>query len=60
MSKDLMFGLFLCGSLGRERTQTLKETFDLLLHTHFVGSGSVKEEVSSNFRRTTRPDCRVA
>jgi hypothetical protein len=41
-----------------ERTQSVGETLDLL-HTHFPGSGAVKE-ASFNFSRTTRLDWQVA
>jgi hypothetical protein len=43
-----------------QHTQTEGETLDLLLHTHFPGSGAVKEEVLPTFSRTMRLDWQVA
>jgi hypothetical protein len=52
LSKDpkVRLGSLVAPSGGR--TQTEGETLDLLLHTHFPGSGAVEEEVISTFRRT--------
>jgi hypothetical protein len=47
-------------ALSGECTQTEGETLDLLLHTHFPGSGAVEEEASSNFHRTMQLDWQVA
>jgi hypothetical protein len=53
LSKDPKVRLGSLVASSGQHTQTEGETLDLLLHTHFPGSGAVKEEVSSNFSRTT-------
>jgi hypothetical protein len=36
-----------------QRTQSKRETLDLLLRTHFLGSGAVEEEVTANYSHAT-------
>jgi hypothetical protein len=53
LSKDPKVRLGSLMAPSGAHTQSEGETLDLLLHTHFPGSGAVEEEESSNFASCT-------
>jgi hypothetical protein len=61
LSKDPKVRLGYLVAPSGQHTQSEGETLDLLLHTHFPGSGAEREKTTSSFAsRTTRLDWQVA